>query len=99
MTGLLLASAVARAEEPAASSPANQTVVTAARTPRPLRDVPETVIILPRDELTHSPALQVDDVLRTVPSVGLFRRTSSAAADPTSQGINLRGVGPSAVSR
>jgi iron complex outermembrane recepter protein len=37
--------------------------------------------------------------VRMAPAVGTFRRSSSAIADPTSQGLNLRGVGPSGVSR
>ena len=41
----------------------------------------------------------LDDALRQVPSFSLFRRTSSLAAHPTSQGVSLRGIGPSGVSR
>ena len=40
-----------------------------------------------------------DDVLRQVPTFSLFRRTSSIAANPTAQGVSLRGIGPSGVSR
>ncbi len=40
-----------------------------------------------------------DDVLRLVPTFSLFRRTSSLAAHPTTQGVSLRGIGPSGVSR
>ncbi len=76
-----------------------EVVVTATRGPRPLRDVPATVTVLPRAEIDRSPTKTVDELLRIVPSFGLFRRTSSVVADPTSQGVNLRGVGPSGVSR
>jgi outer membrane receptor protein involved in Fe transport len=34
-----------------------------------------------------------------VPSLATLRRSTSLAADPSSQGLNLRGVGPSAVAR
>jgi outer membrane receptor protein involved in Fe transport len=40
-----------------------------------------------------------DDILRQVPTFSLFRRTSSVAAHPTAQGVSLRGIGPSGVSR
>ena len=47
----------------------------------------------------QSPAVVADDVLRQVPTFSLFRRTSSIAANPTAQGVSLRGIGPSGVSR
>ena len=41
----------------------------------------------------------MDDLLRQVPGFSLFRRSSSLVAHPTSQGVSLRGIGPSGVSR
>jgi outer membrane receptor protein involved in Fe transport len=41
----------------------------------------------------------LDDALRQVPGLTLFRRTSSRTANPTTQGINLRGIGGSGTSR
>lgn len=38
-------------------------------------------------------------MLRSQPSVATFRRSSSLVADPSSQGLNLRGLAPSGVSR
>lgn len=106
---VLLSSVGTRAQEPPKeppeppSAPEEQvplgTVVTATRLPRPARDVPATVTVLPRAELDRSPALTTDTLLRTVPSAATFRRTSSLVSDPTAQGLNLRGVGPSGVSR
>src|SRR5437660_436326 len=74
-------------------------VVTATRSPRPIRDVAAAVLVVPRSELERSPAKTLDELLPLVPSLGLFRRSSSLAADPSSQGVTLRGVGPSGVSR
>lgn len=74
-------------------------MVTATRVPTPIDQVPATVTVLDRTQLDASPGKAVDEILRDVPSFGVFRRTNSAAADPTSQGLNLRGVGPSGVSR
>ena len=77
----------------------DEVVVTPTRTPRPLRDQPAAVTVLPRAEIERSPSKTADELLRIVPSFGLFRRSSSVAADPSSQGVNLRGIGPSGVSR
>ena len=41
----------------------------------------------------------MDDRLRTVPGFSLFRRTSSLVANPTTQGVSLRGLGSSGASR
>ena len=79
--------------------PAYETTVTALRLSRPLADVPSTVTVMPREEIDRTPALAVDDLVRAIPSAGTFRRTPSLTADPTSQGLNLRGIGPSGVSR
>ncbi|MBA4138202.1 MAG: TonB-dependent receptor [Opitutus sp.] len=48
-------------------------------------------------ELTAAPTL--DDALRADPAFSLFRRSSSLAANPTAQGVSLRGIGPSGASR
>jgi outer membrane receptor protein involved in Fe transport len=42
---------------------------------------------------------RLDEALLTTPGVSLFRRTSSAAANPTTQGISLRAIGPSGAGR
>ena len=74
-------------------------VVTATRTEQRLGDVPASVNVMTRDEIAASPAVVADDVLRQVPTFSLFRRTSSLAAQPTTQGVSLRGIGPSGQSR
>lgn len=90
----------ARADDPAPHDvPGETIVVTGLRLPRPVRDVPPAVTVIDRAQLDTTPHHLIDDVLRTLPSLGTFRRSSSLIADPTSQGVNLRGVGPSAVSR
>jgi outer membrane receptor protein involved in Fe transport len=76
-----------------------ETVVTASRAPRLRSEVPADVTVLDRADLEQSASPLLDDVLRRVPDVATFRRSSSRVADPSSQGLNLRGVGPSAVSR
>jgi outer membrane receptor protein involved in Fe transport len=73
--------------------------VTPARGEMPLGDVPASMSVLTRQEIRQSPAVLADDVLRRLPAFSLFRRTSSMAAHPTAQGVSLRGIGPSGVSR
>lgn len=49
--------------------------------------------------IATAPALRLDDQLRSVPGFSLFRRTSSAVANPTTQGVTLRGLSASGASR
>ena len=76
-----------------------QLVVTPTRSEQRVADVPASISILTHEQIEQSPAVVADDVLRQVPTFSLFRRTSSIAAHPTAQGVSLRGVGPSGVSR
>jgi iron complex outermembrane receptor protein len=73
--------------------------VTATRSERRLGAVPASVSVMDRSEIQSSPAVVADDVLRRLPAFSLFRRTSSLSSHPTAQGVSLRGVGPSGVSR
>jgi iron complex outermembrane receptor protein len=73
--------------------------VTPTRTEQRLGDVPASVSVVTSEAIRSSPALLADDVLRQVPSFSLFRRTSSLVAQPTAQGVSLRGIGPSGQSR
>lgn len=83
-------------------APANvlETVtVTPSRGEQRVIDVPASISVLKSEEIKQSPAVMADDVLREVPSFSLFRRSSSLSTHPTSQGVSLRGLGPSGVSR
>jgi outer membrane receptor protein involved in Fe transport len=73
--------------------------VTAGRTEQRLSDVSASVNVLRSDDIRQSPAVAVDDVLRQLPTFSLFTRSSSISSNPTSQGVSLRGIGPSGVSR
>jgi outer membrane receptor protein involved in Fe transport len=76
-----------------------QVTVTASRTEQRLGDTPASVNVLHAEEIRMSPAVVADDVLRQIPTFSLFRRTSSLSSHPTTQGVSLRGIGPSGVSR
>ncbi|HKS09023.1 MAG TPA: TonB-dependent receptor [Pyrinomonadaceae bacterium] len=52
-----------------------------------------------RREIARSGALTIDDVLRQTPGFSLFRRSGSLTANPTTQGVSLRGVGANGASR
>jgi outer membrane receptor protein involved in Fe transport len=73
--------------------------VTPTRMEQRMGDVPASVRVVDKETIRQSPAVVVDDVLRQVPSFSLFRRTSSLSSHPTTQGVSLRGIGPSGVSR
>ena len=73
--------------------------VTATRNEQRTGDLPASVSVLSRETIRQSPAVVADDVLRQIPTFSLFRRTSSLSSHPTSQGVSLRGIGPSGVSR
>ncbi len=77
----------------------NDVVVSVSRTEQEIGNVPASLSILSSEDIKASPAVAADDVLRLIPTFSLFRRTSSLAAHPTAQGVSLRGVGPSGVSR
>ena len=76
-----------------------QITVTAERTLTRLSQTAASVVVLSDEELSSTAALTLDDALRQVPGFSLFRRSGSRTANPTSQGVSLRGVGASGASR
>lgn len=97
-----IAAAAARTDIEIVVSPATvmeAVTVTATRGEQRTGDVPASVNLIGREEIKQSPAVVADDVLRQIPTFSLFRRTSSLASHPTAQGVSLRGIGPSGVSR
>lgn len=89
-------------QEPADPGPVRvveQVTVTATRGDARVGDTPASVANLPRPALDATAAPAVDDALRQVAGFSLFRRTGSRAANPTAQGVSLRGLGASGASR
>ena len=82
-----------------AASIAEAVTVTPTRSEQRLGDIPASVNVVAREDIKLAPAIVADDVLQRVPTFSLFRRSSSLSANPTSQGVSLRGIGPSGVSR
>jgi outer membrane receptor protein involved in Fe transport len=62
-------------------------------------DTAASATIVSSAELLSSAAGSIDDVLRNTPGFSLFRRSSSRVANPTTQGVTLRGVSGSGASR
>ncbi len=60
---------------------------------------PLSITTLQAVELSAAPALMVDDQLRAIPGFSLFRRSSSRVANPTTQGVTMRGLAASGASR
>ena len=113
LAGLALAAAAAAAaEEARAAGPVStpdgggeaavwqdRIVVTAGRGEQRLSEISADVAVLDRGAIESAPARTVDDLLRSRPGFSLFRRAGSRVAHPTTQGVSLRGVGPSGASR
>ena len=78
---------------------AEQVMVTTTRSGVALGPQAETVVALDAGKLQQFPALTLDERLRQVAGFELFRRSSSWVANPTSQGVSLRGLGSTAASR
>ena len=56
-------------------------------------------VVVSDTQLQQWGALATDDKLRQVPGFSLLRRSGSQTANPTSQGVSLRGLGASGASR
>jgi outer membrane cobalamin receptor len=74
-------------------------VVTPDRGSAELAQTPASVSVIDQAQLESSGAITLDQKLRVIPGFTLFRRTGSLAANPTAQGVSLRGVGGSGASR
>jgi len=74
-------------------------VVSASRGSEPSGQVPFSVTVLSAENLRDAPTTTLDGALRSVPGFSLFRRSDSFSANPTAQGVSLRGLGPSGASR
>ena len=62
-------------------------------------DTAASASIVSSAELLTSAAGAIDDALRNTPGFSLFRRSTSRVANPTTQGVTLRGVSGSGASR
>ena len=76
-----------------------QVSVTAGRRPARGADLPADATIVQARDIEGVASATLDDVLRLTPGFSLFRRNSSRSANPTTQGVTLRGLSASGASR
>ena len=81
------------------SGMAQQVTVTAYRAPLGELQSPITTRLLTPEALHTAAAITLDGKLAQIPGVQLYRRSSSLVANPTSQGISMRGLGSTSASR
>ncbi len=79
--------------------PLETVVVSAYRSPLASADSPASTRVMTAQDLQRAAAVSLDDKLRSVPGFELFRRSSSLVANPTTEGVSLRGLGSTAASR
>jgi outer membrane cobalamin receptor len=91
-----------RAQTPPPSQPPQETEplkTTVTVTDKVEAEAPANITLMNAAAIEQSPGANLDDRLRDVPGFSLFRRSSSLVANPTTQGISLRGIGSSGASR
>jgi outer membrane receptor protein involved in Fe transport len=97
---MLLCAAAMSAQELSPAKPVQQSVtVTADRGLAGVNDSATSVAVLSQQQMQRAPGLTLDDKLHSVAGFQLFRRTSSWTANPTTEGVSLRGLGSTAASR
>jgi outer membrane receptor protein involved in Fe transport len=84
----------------AAVPPVHETIsVTAYRAPLGELESPASTRTLTTSDLEEAAPITLDGQLRLIPGAETFRRSSSLVANPSSQGISLRGLGSTSASR
>lgn len=84
---------------PPPEPPRPEIVVTGKALPDPAAARAYDVETIGRERLKNAPAHQLDEILKSVPGLELFRRSDSTSGHPTSQGVTLRALGGNASSR
>lgn len=79
--------------------PLETVTVTAYRSALGSSDSPASTRVLDSQQLQQAAAPSLDGKLRQIPGFELFRRSSSLVANPTTEGVSLRGLGSTAASR
>lgn len=79
--------------------PAATIVVTARALPEPVAERAFSTETIGETALRNAPTNQLDQLLKQVPGLQLFRRSDARSAHPTSQGVTLRALGGNASSR
>jgi outer membrane receptor protein involved in Fe transport len=80
-------------------SPPPTIVITGTALPEPKAERVYSVARISRRRIEQSPTHELDQLLKEVPGVQLFRRSDARSGHPTSQGVTLRALGGNASSR
>lgn len=96
---LLVGTVTACAQTVAPVPVPQQVTVTASRSGSPVGETARTTYELDVQALEDYPAVTLDEALEQHAGFALFRRAPSRIANPTSEGISLRGLGSTAASR
>ena len=79
--------------------PAPEIIITARALPDPAAEKAFDVVTIDEQRLRNSASSQLDQLLKDIPGLQLFRRSDARSAHPTSQGVTLRALGGNASSR
>src|SRR5205085_9201451 len=74
-------------------------VITGTALPEPKSERVYAVERIARRKIEQSPSHELDQLLKAIPGIQLFRRSDSHSGHPTSQGVTLRALGGNASSR
>lgn len=74
-------------------------IVTARALPDPAAERAFAIDMIDRKRLHNSPSTELDQILKEVPGLQLFRRSDARSGHPTSQGVTVRALGGNASSR
>lgn len=83
-------------EPPASAEPVHSSITVVGNIET---EAPAFVSTMNQQRIEQQPGINLDDRLRSIPGFTLFRRSSSIVANPTTQGVSLRGLGTSGASR
>jgi outer membrane receptor protein involved in Fe transport len=89
----------AAASSPPAVVALSPLFVTATRGGEANEHVPFSHATFAGDTTRSAANVTIDGMLRQIPGFSLFRRSDSLVANPSTQGVSLRGLGPSGASR
>lgn len=99
LTLLLTAPALAIGSPEAAPQPADQDIVVTGRGLRLDERDSDAETAIDRDRIEATASGRLEDALADITGLQSFRRADSRSANPTAQGITLRGLGGNAASR
>ena len=91
LLALALAPTLALAQNAATETTLGAVVVSASRAETRLQDMPLHTTVISREQIEHSPAQSLDQVLRNVPGL-LVPGSPAYTTDPTGQNIKFRGM-------